>query len=236
VRFSKLFEAGSYLAYHKRLNPKLFDGEVLKSEVRHSLLNIAEEWRKFSKIPSDFISDIIFTGGNANYNYTRFSDIDLHLIVNKKKLGDNSDFIDDYLADKKSLWAAKHHIKVRGYSVEMYAQDEEDNLIASGVYSVLHNKWLFKPVHANYNFSKDEALIAKIAAWKDTIEHLIDQGESWEEFKTIKEKLKAMRSAGLESGEFGLDNLVFKGLRNSGILNKMNRYLGKKEDSELSLD
>lgn len=234
--FLNFFEGKTYLAYHPKLNQKIFDGENLRPEVRESLMKISHEWQKFSRIPDDFVSDIIFTGGNANYNYTKYSDIDLHIVVDKTKLSADKAFLDDYLKDKKTLWAAQHHITVKGYSVEMYAQDTDDNLVASGVYSVLGDHWLYKPVHGHYNFATDEALVNKIAEWKDIIERMIDTNAPSEEFKTVKEKLKAMRAAGLESGEFGFDNLLFKGIRNSKSLDKMNTYLSKREDRELSLE
>ena len=45
----------SLLEYHKTLNQKLFDGEILRPEVRMTLLKIAETWQKFSKIPNDIV-------------------------------------------------------------------------------------------------------------------------------------------------------------------------------------
>jgi hypothetical protein len=45
-----------------------------------------------------------------------------------------------------------------------------------------------------------------------------------------------MRSAGLKkSGEFSVENLVFKELRNLGYFDKINDYVKQKQDERLSL-
>lgn len=229
----------SILEYHNKLNQKLFDGEVLRPEVREILLKNAKAWQKFSKIPDSVIKDVIFTGGNAQYNYTKYSDIDIHLVIDKKSLTGNSDpdIIEDYLKDKKSLWSMSRNIKVRGYTIELYAQDTEDKLVASGVYSLLNNKWVIKPVHGRYDFKHDDALKSKVAELKDTINNMIDRQLPESEFDIMKDKLKNMRKAALAGGnEFSFENLVFKSLRNEGILDKMNNYIRKIKDKELSLE
>ena len=229
----------SILEYHNKLNQKLFDGEVLRPEVREILLKNAKAWQKFSKIPDSVIKDVIFTGGNAQYNYTKYSDIDIHLVIDKKSLTGNSDpdIIEDYLKDKKSLWSMSRNIKVRGYTIELYAQDTEDKLVASGVYSLLNNKWVIKPVHGRYDFNHDDALKSKVAELKDTINNMIDRQLPESEFDIMKDKLKNMRKAALAGGnEFSFENLVFKSLRNEGVLDKMNNYIRKIKDKELSLE
>jgi hypothetical protein len=45
-----------------------------------------------------------------------------------------------------------------------------------------------------------------------------------------------MRASGLQkAGEFAFENLVFKELRNTGVLDKMNEYIRLRKDEELSL-
>lgn len=226
------------LRYHGHLNKKLFDGENLKPEVRQALLNIAGAWQSFSKLPDNCIKDIIMTGGNCAYNYTKYSDIDLHIVIDKSILtkGTDNDLIDDYLADKKALWASKRNIKVRGYTVELYAQDINDHLVAAGVYSLKDNKWLSKPVHGKYDFKHDGALEKKVEDLKNTIESMINMNASESEFKIMKDKLSNMRKAALASGnEFSIENLVFKELRNQGVLDRMSKHLQTLKDKELTL-
>ena len=227
-----------FLEYHRTLNQKLFDGETLNEEVRQAFLRIAHEWMNYANIPESAVTDIIFTGGNCNFNYSRFSDCDVHIVYDTGSLSRTAsiDFWSDYLSEKKSLWAKNHHITVKGYSVELYAQSSDDKLVASGVYSIERNGWIRKPVHGTYNFKHDPALIKKVEDTKKTLDSMMADGVPSAQFKVMKDKLKDMRSASLASGdEFSFDNLVFKALRNTGVLDKMNEYLAKRRDKELSL-
>ena len=97
--------------YNQELNIKFWEDGVLKPEVKDKLLQIGNKWADFAKIPSNAVKDMILVGGNANYNYTRFSDLDLHLVVDKSQIADCPDLLDDYLRDKKKLWALVHDIK-----------------------------------------------------------------------------------------------------------------------------
>jgi hypothetical protein len=226
------------LEYHRTLNQKLFDGDVLKPDIRDAFLRIANAWIASAKIPELMVTDIIFTGGNCNYNYSSHSDCDVHIVYDKSRLpsGLDIDLWTDYLDDKKSLWSKNHHITVKGYTVELYAQSSDDNLVASGVYSVTRNDWIKKPIHGRYHFSNDPALIKKVEETKKTIDKMIADGVSSMEFEILKNKLKTMRNAALTNGdEFTFDNLVFKALRNTGVLDRMNAYLGLHKDKDLSL-
>ena len=73
------------LQYHKELNPKLWKSNILDTEVAQKLLKIADLWSEFSKIPKHAIRDILLVGGNANFNYTSYSDIDLHILIDKSQ-------------------------------------------------------------------------------------------------------------------------------------------------------
>jgi hypothetical protein len=153
----------STLEYHDVLNPKIWNGAELKSEVRGKLLQIAEAWREFAKIHPDTVVNIILTGGNANYNYTPQSDLDLHLIINRGEFnGSMIDraFVDEYLQDKKILWTLTHgDINIYGYPVELYAQDIQDQPhVGQGVYSVSGNYWMQEPEYLSMNFESDPNL------------------------------------------------------------------------------
>ena len=101
------------LEYHEELNSKFWDGTNLKPEVRKHLLMIANKWAIFAKIPKSGIKDIILTGGNANFNYTKFSDLDVHLIVDFNTVSEcDKDFVGEFLVDKKTVWELTHDIKI----------------------------------------------------------------------------------------------------------------------------
>ena len=204
--------------------------------VWRALDRIGKEWAEFASIPKKAIKDVILTGGNANYNYTKYSDIDLHLVIDKEQI-DCPDVLDDYLQSKKQLWALTHDITVKGQPVELYAQDYKDPFRkGQGIYSLQSNKWLQEPTKYKINRNHPE-VIRKVKDFMNHIDTLIDsKSDDREAFKRLKGRLKGMRSAAIEKGgESAPENLVFKELRNRGYLDKMNDYLRNLEDKDLSL-
>lgn len=231
-----LRELKSTLQSHDELNPKLWTNEKLDPEVWRALNKIANEWAKFANIPKSAIRDVIVVGGNANYNYTKHSDIDLHLMVDKGKVKCDG-LIDDYLQSKKQLWGLTHDIRVKGQPVELYAQDSSDTFKkGQGVYSLQSGRWLQKPERVRFN-ANSKAVKDKVKDLTDAINDLIDsKSDDIGQFKRLKGRLKGMRSTAIEKGgEYAPENLAFKELRNRGILDKMNAYLRNLEDEELSL-
>ena len=69
------------MKFHDELCDKIFNGEDLKPEVSEKLLEIADAFIEFLEVPTDAIKDVVITGSMVSYNYTQYSDIDLHLKV-----------------------------------------------------------------------------------------------------------------------------------------------------------
>ena len=225
------------LQYHTELNPKLWDEFVLKPEVRAKLLQFAEVWREFAKIPKDAVSDVYMLGGNCNYNYTDKSDIDVHIIVDKKKISDDP-LLDDYLRAKKMLWTLSHNVTILGYGLEPYAQDtsEEGLKKDQGVYSLMNNEWVAKPEFIGDDMLKNPMLKKKVKFYMDMIDDMVKNHVDTEAFDNLKEKLREMRGAAIKKGgEFSFENLVFKELRNHGYIDKISNYTKSEKDKELSL-
>ena len=226
------------LMYHEDLNVKFWDGLTLRTEVRDKLLEIGYIWAEFAKIPQNAIQDIILVGGNANYNYTEYSDLDLHLVVDKDEIAAcQTDFLDDFLRDKKRLWALTHDVNLYGQPVELYAQDINDPTpINQGTYSVLNNWWIQEPRKQYVDFT-DPLLKQKVRDMMERIDDLIDtQADDITVLNKLKEKIRTMRGSAIQrGGEFALENLVFKELRNRGYLDKLSKYIRTIEDRNLSL-
>jgi len=225
------------LMYHDKLNIKFWEGLDLRSEVKSKLLEIGYKWAEFAKIPNESIKDIILVGGNANFNYTRFSDLDLHLVVDKTQIANCPELLDDYLRDKKQLWALMHDIKIYAHPVELYAQDITDPLPAGqGVYSILNDKWIKEPQKQQVNLT-DPLLLKKVRDMMEKIDDLIEnQADDPSVLKKLKDKIRDMRASAIQQGgEFALENLVFKELRNQGYLDKLSKHIRDIEDRKLSL-
>lgn len=236
---NSLQETKISLEYHSELNPKLWDGGRLKPEVKQKLLEFGYAWADFAKIQRSSILDVIMTGGNANYNYTAKSDIDVHLVMDRYAFapGTPKDLIDEYFQDKKVLWTLTHDISILGYSLEPYAQDNVDRYPANqGVYSLVRDRWIQFPNKGSYNFKDDPGLKRKVLFYKRLIDQAIRDKMDIDSIRDIKAKIRNMRGAAIaKGGEFSFENLVFKELRNRGYLDKMNRYEQSLKDKALSL-
>lgn len=219
---------------HETLNPALWNSSSeLRPGIRDRLLSIARAWAKYANIPEQMIRDVYLCGGNANYNYTIYSDIDIHVVVNRAALGFGP-MVDDYLKDKKALWGYLHKgIQVMGYPVELYAQDMAEPTPANqGVYSLLNKKWVIvpSPVSADSLPNIDK----KLKDLQSRIDLAI-KAQSYEQLVALKKDISRMRKAGIAvGGEFSPENLVFKSLRNDGYLQKMTDFMQNYEDAALS--
>lgn len=226
------------LRYNNQLNPKFWIGEAIKPEVREGLIRIAEEWAEFANIPNNAIVDVILVGGNANYNYTKYSDLDLHLVVSKEDIADCPDLIDDYLRDKKQLWGLTHDIKIYGHDVELYAQDRRDPIPSGqGVFSLTNSFWIRRPTYEQVDLS-DQNIVRKVRHYMEKIDFLIDnKADDRDAFEKLKEKLREMRASAIQrGGEFAVENLVFKELRNRGYLDKLSDHLRNLKVTSLSIE
>ena len=238
IKFSDFLreEITSTLQYHQDLNPTIWDGFELKDDVRNKLIDIGHTWVTWANIPVEAVKDMILVGGNANYNYTPQSDIDLHILVDVDAIPNCPDFIDDYLKDKKQLWSLTHDIKIHGHDVEIYAQDMNDGFTKDqGVFSLTDNNWIAEPVNQEINLDNPH-ILKKVQEYIDKIDSLIASNAEEESFQKLKDKFKDMRSTDIKKhGEFSHGNLIFKELRNLGYLDKMNNYIKTKQDERLSL-
>ena len=216
------------------LSSDLWEDGKLKEEVREALLRIASEFYIFLSIDAPF-DDITFTGSLANYNWTKFSDVDLHLLVDFKLVDDNTEFVKEYFLAKKSLWNDKHDITVKGHDVELYVQDINEPHHSTGVYSILENKWLQKPVKMTEKVDIGEVK-EKVKVMMRRIDHVLHAPNRLVLIDKMKEKLKNFRQAGLErAGELSVENLVFKVLRRNGYIEKLYTTATEDFDDSLSL-
>lgn len=218
----------SSIKFHCDLNPVLWnkvEGEyILKDEIKTKLASIADKFSDFIRYKGSKIDiqDIVLTGSNCNFNYTSTSDLDIHLEVDYSSVGDEPELVSEYLFNKKVLWGLKYDIKVSNIPVECYAADSSDELVkGAAYYSLMKGEWIVKP--DRNNIVVDLSAVREKAA--ELIE-MVERAETEEQIKKLKNRLWKMRYAGLHSsGEFSVETLAYKILRNNGTLDKMNRRL-----------
>lgn len=220
------------------LNPKVWENPqdpndaTMVVKVRKALMRIAGEFIDY--LGEDvFVEDVVLTGSLANYNWSEFSDFDLHVLVDMQQYENQADLYKELFNLKKQVFNDKHDIKIFGYDVELYAQDTEESHYSSGVYSVMNDEWISKPTEFEDKFDR-ELLKKKIDNWTEKIDNAISEGD---DLQSIKDKLKNYRKSGLEKdGELSYENLVFKFLRRSGHIEKLFDTANKETDKELSIE
>jgi predicted nucleotidyltransferase len=214
------------------LNSKIWEKDgnsyTMKPDVREKLLEVANLF--IDSLGVDvIITDIIMIGSLVNYNWSKYSDIDLHIVVNFNQFSENSkDLYLEFFDLKKVIFNQKHNITMFGYDVECFVQKEDETTFSSGIYSILYDMWMNEPKKSNTKNIDKELIKDRASQWMRIIDGLIDniQDEDPDEIKSLvkkyKEKLKKFRNCGLEKGgEMSLENLVFKLLRRNGYIEKL---------------
>ena len=241
-----LYELNNYVSgnvvYNDTLNPKIYDqDDNMRPEVHAALIAVSKNFLADLDLPNMVVHDIILTGSSANYNWTKFSDIDLHLI------SDVDVFADPHMAAKyfnaaKNVWNNKHDVDIRGLDVEVYIEDNDEDHVSLGRFSVMNNAWITKPDHNTPVFDED-AVNRKVRYLMKEIDMYMDDSDDITDIEHLKEKIWLMRNDALAksriegtNGEFSVENLAFKVLRNMGYLDKILKALHDAEDRELSVN
>jgi len=225
------------------LNPKIFDSsQHMYGDVRTRMLMIADDFFETLDVGVVDIDDIILTGSLANYNWSRFSDVDLHILLKFSDVDENETLVKEYFTSKKNLWNEKHDITIKGYDVELYLQDTEEPHVSSGVYSVLWDGWVVKPEKGEKSIDKKK-VSQKVNSMIDSIKYIYQLFKEYEydkvirSIKNLKDKIKKMRQTGLDrEGEYSFENISFKVLRRMGYLDKLSELETKAYDKSLTLN
>lgn len=214
---------------HEELNSKIWIDGKLNPKVDKILKQIAKDFYESLEVNADLV-DVQFLGSLTNYNWSKFSDIDLHLLLdftqfedtmNPDGLYDSKEFVANYFNDKKAIWNELHNIKIYGFDVEIYIQPADQINHSGGVYSLMKNEWIKVPEKEEFKVNLDDVK-KKTEYFIDVIDKLDNKDNVQKSVEKLKDKLKKMRQAGLDSeGEFSVDNLVYKALRREGYLDKL---------------
>lgn len=219
------------------LNPLIWnENDTLKQDVKVSLLNIVNKFLEGldkNNIRVD-VRDARIVGSNASYNYTLNSDLDIHVIVNMNIFDEETRRIMNLIYNYyKSSFNDKYNIKVKGINVELYIEEEGQEAVSNGIYSLYKDKWIKKPqLLEEPQVNIDEPLNYMINKYLD-IELMNNKEKAQSFLDTLY--INRVRSLALE-GEFGIDNLIFKEFRNRGYIDKLKEIIKEGESKELSLE
>ncbi len=222
------------------INPKDPKNVSLKPEIRERLLKVANLFIEF--LDTDlFIQDIIFVGSLVGYNWSEFSDFDIHILIDLNE-SENREMSEELFRLKKTVFNAAHDIRIKGYETELYVQDSNEKNESQGVYSLLNDKWLKKPEKESFKIDKKK-LMSKVNQWMDIIDGVLENAEDEDIEDAVKlvkkyrEKLRKYRTCGLrKEGEYSYENLVFKFLRRNGYITKLENFKNEFVDKKLSLE
>lgn len=219
----------------QELNPKIWPNGKINSRVRLRLMDIADDF--FATLKIDWLKplDILLTGSMANYNWSKYSDFDLHLLLDFSDVDENVDFVHEYFTAKKKLWNEEHeNLMIYGFPVEVYVQDISEPLVSNGIYSLYKNKWVVEPSRDAIKSlgTEKETIKAKAIETMEKIDALynatfdISYGYDGEkiiaQIKKLINIIKGIRKESLSNGgEMSAGNIFFKILRRTGYIEKL---------------
>lgn len=210
----------------------------MREIIRKKLLEVADDFIDFLGIEF-FIHDIVLTGSLANYNWSEYSDVDLHILIDFKETDYDLSLLKEFFDSKKDNWNKEHNVKIKNFDVELYVQDINEPHISSGVYSILNDEWIIQPKKIKPKID-DRIIIEKGEEYAKLIDELISKSDMNKdiknELKDIKTKIKKFRQSGLDKGgEYSYENLTFKLLRRNGYIGKLLNLKTKITDKKLSI-
>jgi hypothetical protein len=228
-------------SFNDALEKRVWDSDnAMHAEVREALLAVAGDFVEGLSIDVQ-PEDIRLTGSLANYNWSKYSDVDLHVIVNFSDVDEDQDLVEGYFNSAAALWNLRHDIKAKGYDVEIYVENVGEEHIATGLYSVLNGEWIKVPPDDQGDKIDFDAVKKKASGIMRQIAELekleADPEEAVSLAEKVKEKIRRMRRSGLRTrkGQYSTGNIAFKVLRRNGSLEKLSNIKNDAYDTSMSI-
>ena len=237
--FKTYFEESNY--YNDTLHPQFWDEFEFKEDILKPILKIVDDFVKDdAHISPEMVEDVQLTGSLANYNYSEYSDLDVHILLDFADINKDEEIVKRALDGKRFIWNLRHDIKFNGHEVELYFQDIHEPHVASGLFSLSGNRWIKKPKYEKPEVDHED-VVKKAESFKrefDLLDDALNNISDEKEFslinrraKKLKEKIMRMRKEGLAGkGEFSVENLAFKNLRNDQTIARLNDLIIKSYD------
>lgn len=217
----------------KELNPKIWEDKKLREDVRETIIDIVSEFMDNLIIPVEIL-DVRVVGSNASYNYTEHSDLDVHIISNLELVGSPTEIVQALYNSERSNFNRTHNIKIKGIEVELYVEDVNSAVTSNGIYSVIDDVWIKEPQiieERSVRIDKNE-----LQDLVDSVQSVLDDGDS-DDIKDCINMLYLMRKDSIATdGEYGVGNLLFKEIRNRGLLSALKDKYNEMISDELTLE
>ena len=225
-----------------QLQPDIWRNDKLNPEVGRRLRHIAQDFlEQLEKNVS--MDDLRFTGSLANYNWSEYSDIDLHIVVDFSQIDDKEELVKSYFDAERMKWNNAHDIKLFGFEVEIYIENTGESHISSGIYSVMRDRWIVDPQPHDekldfYIAQKKADSIATQANLAGILLRTKEYRKAYKATERLKAKVREMRALGLGSKEreYSMENIAFKILRRDGTLTLLSQIKDAAYDKMMSID
>lgn len=210
------------------LDPRIWNGDTIKPEVRERSLAIVDRIVADSRITDLTVDAVELFGSNASYEYDDTSDYGIHVFVrssalNPEQLGDMFRLLNDYVERRQ-----EGRITFNGVVVEVTFHGERtDNYRPSpgiGQYSVSQARWIERPVKQPNNF--DRATMATdmkkfIGQYNDlaTAYAADKKGFECSRFGDLDSAMSVYRNSGFAEGlgSRSTQNLAYRALRRLNV-------------------
>jgi len=215
--------------YQRDLCPKFWKEGKMDPVIRAKLLAIADDFWESLKLEVP-IMDIQLTGSIANFNWNKDSDLDVHIIIDFAQIDENLELVRKALDGQRFIWNMRHPVVLRGHDVECYVQHKDEQHVASGLFSILRDRWIIVPTWKEPSFDQKD-VDEKIRVIKGEVKMIKQRSRSvngddadqlYDYLDRFKKKIMSDRKQGLaKGGEFAVENLVFKELRRDGTIEEI---------------
>ena len=98
---------------HDSLNPKIWQDDKLRNDVKLKLLDIVEQFVSTCDVPLHII-DVHLVGSMASYNYTEYSDLDVHIVCNFELVDCSKEILQTAYNSVKAKFNSDYNITIKG--------------------------------------------------------------------------------------------------------------------------
>ena len=244
-----------YITKHKHLDKKLWDGtDTLNRVVSDMLMSIVWSYVDSMnnlndiKVYNSDIKDVFIYGSCANYFYTDKSDIDMCIIFDFDKIFKRNPGLRNEQNFKLYYynWAMTHNCRIYGRKIDVSFEDENNTISENGryrsgpIYSVMENRWLFKPTVISdqeyKKMDKDSKLVCQqiLNDYKRVKKNGFLLKESQKLYKDIYDAKNISHKMNLEQ-PITYMYIAFRKIRGMGILDTLRDKMVERESEQFVL-
>ena len=222
---------------HETLNPKLWGkDEELLPEVREGIQKVVDQF--VSELKENEVElkvlDVILVGSNASYNYTKDSDLDVHIVADTSIIPCEYGLLPIIYNMARSQFNNKYDVTIHDVPIEIYVEDMATSANSNGIYS-LNSGWIKKPVAVDI----PEIDISDVyPEWEERAKKLLNSDDTSVEDvdKFINDVYLLRKTSIMSEGEYGKGNMVFKEIRNNGYLDRLKELKVKLTEKDMIVE